>query len=86
MNNASSVVDSLKLSYNELNRFLIEKEYIKIVNIDGQQKKVPTDKGFAAGVIEVDRYSEKTDQTYKLIQYPEHIQKEIVNYFCRKDL
>lgn len=86
LNNASSVVDSLKLSYNELNRFLIEKEYIKIVNIDGQQKKVPTDKGFAAGVIEVDRYSEKTDQTYKLIQYPEHIQKEIVNYFCRKDL
>lgn len=85
LNKISSATDSLKLSYNELNRFLIEKEYIEIVNNDGQLKKVPTDKGFAAGVIEVERYYEKADQTYKLIQYPEHIQREIVHYFCRKN-
>lgn len=81
---ASSASDVRKLTYRELNQYLIGKEYIELVDVDGQQKKVPTDKGFSAGLMEMERYSEKTAQTYRVIRYPEHIQKEIASYFCHK--
>ena len=81
LNAASSAKDTIKLSYNEINRYLIENNYIRVVEVDGQQKKIPTEKGLSTGITEVERYSEKTGMTYKLIQYPEHIQRELVNYF-----
>ena len=74
-----------KLSYNEITAFLADSGYIELLEIDGEKKKVPTGKGRACGIIEIERYSEKTGQTYKLIQYPENIQREIAQHFVRSE-
>ena len=83
INSVGNSENMKKLSYNEISQFLIEKGYIELTEIDGEQKKIPTEKGRANGMIEIERVSEKTGQTYKRIMYPEQIQREIASRFVR---
>lgn len=85
INAASASEHMKKLSYNEITAFLIDSGYIELLEIDGEKKKVQTGKGMACGIIEIERFSEKTGQTYKLIKYPENIQREIAEHFVRSE-
>ena len=85
LNAACSAENAKKLTYEELNQFLIDNGYIEFTEDDGQRKKAPTEKGRDAGIIEVERYSEHTNQAYKLVQYPINIQKELVYFIYHKN-
>lgn len=80
---ACSDSEGKKLTLDELYAFLMGKDYIKTIEFNGQQVKVPTEKGLSCGIVEYEKTSETTGKTYKRVKYPEAIQREIAGAFVQ---
>ena len=80
LNRICSVENVKKLTTRLISEFLLSEEIIYEENVDGSLIKHPTDKGRKLGVITEDRVS-LAGKSYKVIKYPETVQRLIVRHF-----
>lgn len=80
LNRICSVDNVKKLATRLISEFLLSEEIIYEENVDSSLIKHPTDKGRKLGVITEDRVS-LAGKSYKVIKYPETVQRLIVRHF-----
>ena len=82
LNRIASADDVKHIFGTDIFRLLLEKGYVEECTIDGRNVQVQTESGLSKGIGTVEKIS-KIGNAYKILIYPQEVQKEIVDFYTR---
>ena len=82
LNRITSAENVKKIKYKIVWEYLLSCGYVEEINEDGKMNKVQTSLGFQKGIQMIEKISQK-GYPYKILMYPEIIQREIVEHYIK---